>query len=126
MVKKVLLDTNILVDALRGLPKCEEYLQSLAEGEICCSVITMGELWAGVRSNEEEDLDLFLGAFHWITLDEQMAKRAGRYMQTFAKSHGLLLPDALIAASAHAVGADLVTLNIKHFPMKDIRILAPY
>lgn len=125
MTKK-LLDTNVLVDALRGHPACETYLESLAEEEILCSVITSAELWAGVRPSEEEDLDVFLGAFRWIPIDETTARSAGRYMQTFAKSHGLLLPDALIAASAHSSKAELVTLNRKHFPMKDIRVVAPY
>jgi predicted nucleic acid-binding protein len=32
----------------------------------------------------------------------------------------------LIAASAKSVGATLVTLNAKHFPMKDITVLMPY
>jgi predicted nucleic acid-binding protein len=125
-VSKKLLDTNILVDALRGLPACEHYLESLSEGDIFCSVITAAELWAGVRPDEEEDLDLFLAAFRWVDLDERTARKAGQYMQTFSRSHGLLLPDALIAASAHAKGADLLTLNLKHFPMKDIHAIAPY
>ena len=125
MVRK-LLDTNILVDALRGHPDCEAYLEITAKEEILCSVITSAELWAGVRPSEEDDLDVFLGAFRWVTVDEPIARAAGRYMLMFAKSHGLLLPDALIAASAHSARAELVTLNVKHFPMKDIRVVAPY
>ena len=125
MVRR-LLDTNILVDALRGHPNCEAYLERAAKEELLCSVITSAELWAGVRPAEEDDLDVFLEAFRWVPVDESIARSAGRYMLTFAKSHGLLLPDALIAASAHAARAELVTLNTKHFPMKDIRVIAPY
>jgi len=120
------LDTNILVDALRGHTDCEAYLEHAAKEEILCSVITSAELWAGVRPSEEDDLDVFLGAFRWVPVDEPIARSAGRYMLMFAKSHGLLLPDALIAASAHSTRAELVTLNVKHFPMKDIRVIAPY
>jgi predicted nucleic acid-binding protein len=125
-VAKKLLDTNILVDALRGHPDCETFLERTAKEELFCSVITSAELWAGVRPAEEDDLDVFLGAFRWVPVDESIARTAGRYMLMFAKSHGLLLPDALIAASAHQARAELVTLNVKHFPMKDIRVVAPY
>lgn len=125
MIKR-LLDTNILVDALRGLPDCEDYLSRLTEGDLYCSTITSAELWAGVRPADEDDLDIFLGAFHWVSVDEAIARRAGHYMQKYSKSHGLLLPDALIAATAQFLEADMVTLNIKHFPMKDLKVVSPY
>jgi len=125
-VSRKLLDTNILIDALRGHPRCEAYLESVVKEELLCSVITSAELWAGVRPTEEDELDIFLGTFRWLPVDEPTARAAGRYMLTFAKSHRLLLPDALIAASAQIARAELVTLNVKHFPMKDIRIAAPY
>jgi predicted nucleic acid-binding protein len=125
-VVKRLFDTNILVDALRGLPVCEDYLSRLTEGDHFCSTITSAELWAGVRPADEDDLDIFLGAFQWIPVDEPIARQAGHYMQKYSKSHGLTLPDALIAATARSLEADMMTLNIKHFPMKDLKVVAPY
>jgi len=54
-----------------------------------------------------------------------MGKKAGEYLQSYAKSHGLELGDALIAASAHITNVPLWTLNKKHYPMKDIRLHSP-
>ncbi len=61
-----------------------------------------------------------------VRIDGEIAIDAGRYRKNFLASHGLLLRDALIAASAKKVGAILVTLNQKHSPMKDIKIQVPY
>ena len=61
-----------------------------------------------------------------VRIDGEIAVDAGRYRNKFYSSHGLLLPDALIAASAKKVGAVLITLNKRHYPMKDIKIRIPY
>ena len=125
-MNKIVLDTNILVDALRGHVDSESYLEGLKEEDVYCSVITAAELWAGVRSHEMEELDLFLSAFRLIPVNEPVARQAGLYMQKYAKSHGLLLPDALIAATAQSIKARLMTHNRKHFPMSDVAVSAPY
>ncbi|AYO30065.1 hypothetical protein D2962_05070 [Biomaibacter acetigenes] len=49
-----------------------------------------------------------------------------RYLNLYRKSHALTIPDAIIAASAKYKNATLITLNIKHFPMKEIDIVRPY
>ena len=61
-----------------------------------------------------------------VRIDGEIAVDAGRYRNKVYSSHGLLLPDALIAASAKKVGAVLITLNKRHYPMKDIKIQVPY
>lgn len=42
------------------------------------------------------------------------------------RSHGLEVPDAIIAAAAKTQGAVLATVNVKHFPMKDLAVIQPY
>jgi hypothetical protein len=46
-----------------------------------------------------------------------LAERGGLLRRDYAPKHGTGLADALIAASAQQCGAELVTLNAKHFPM---------
>ncbi len=125
-VEKLLFDTDILIDALRGLSSAKSYLEGLVNADVYFSVVTVTELWAGARPSEEQALEVFLSGFHPVSIDEKIARQAGVYMQHFSKSHGLLVPDALIAATAQSLKTTLVTRNTKHFPMKDVRLKSPY
>ena len=60
-----------------------------------------------------------------IPLDGKAAVVAGLWRRQYGRSHGTGLADALIAASADAVGGTLVTLNQRHFPML-ANLLIPY
>ncbi len=122
----LLVDTNVFIDFLRGMDRAKEYFLKHRNDSLFCSVITIAELWAGVRPLEEAGLEGFLSGFRSVSVEDSMARQAGKYMQQFAKSHHLLLPDALIAAAARHLQASLVTHNVKHFPMKDVRVFSPY
>lgn len=53
-----------------------------------------------------------------------IAKQAGLYWQQYSKRlKNLSLTDCLIAGTVNVNNLVLVTLNVKHFPMKDIRML---
>ena len=125
---KLLIDTDVLIDHLRGHAKAREYLRKhWAVGDsLHCSVISRAELFAGMRPEEAASIRIFLAGLHEIPIESGTAEEAGIYRGRFGRSHGLLLPDALIAASAKSIGARLVTLNAKHFPMKDVTIVTPY
>src|SRR5260221_93489 len=59
-------------------------------------------------------------------VDAKVAKIAGLYWQQHAKQlKNLSLTDCLIAATANVNNLTLVSLNTKHFPMTDIRVLNP-
>lgn len=127
-MKTALFDTNILIDYLKGKPAATSLLkQSLQEGQIlACSLISIVEILSGARPGEEQVLRDFLGAFDRIGLDDIIAEAAGRYMNLYRKSHGINTAYAIIAASALVRGATLYTLNEKHFPMNDIKVIKPY
>ncbi len=56
----------------------------------------------------------------------EAARRAGRYQARFAaRGRTIHTPDALIAGTARAHGAVLVTHNVSDFPMHDIRVERP-
>ena len=93
---------------------------------LAASVITVAELYVGVRDGEERKrLDAFVGAFDLIPLDRKAAVVAGLWRRQYGRSHGTGLADALIAASFEAAGGTLVTLNQRHFPMLP-NLLIPY
>jgi len=127
-MERCLIDTDIIIDHLRGEERARDFLRKTRSGEtdILYSVITKAELYSGVRRKEEESVYRLLRSMEEVRIDGEIAVDAGRYRNKFYASHGLLLPDALIAASAKKVGAILVTLNQKHYPMKDIKIQVPY
>jgi len=122
----LVVDTDVLIDYLRDQPQAVAFLES-TEQPLATSVITVAELYAGVRDGEERQrLDGFVAAFDVLTLDSpQPAQRAGLWRRQYGPSHGTGLADALIAACAEAAGATLVTLNRRHFPML-AEVLVPY
>ena len=82
------------------------------------SSITMAELYAGVREGKEtKKLDISIETFEVIVLNKNIAKRGGLYRNQYKPSHGTGLADALIAATAKEIGAQVITFNTKHFPM---------
>ena len=113
----VLIDTDVLVDYLRGQVNAVAYLESVTE-RLMISAITVAELYAGVREGTERQApDMFLSAFEVVVVDQAISQQGGLYRRDLGKSHGVGLADALIAATAEELGATLVTLNLKHFPM---------
>ena len=120
----MLLDTTVLVDALRGRAEAITYVEELADRP-SVSVISVGELYAGVRPEEEEQLARFLSVFRVLPVDEEVARQGGYWRRDFGPSHGTSLPDALIAATAATRELELATHNTKHFPMLDA-VTVPY
>src|SRR4051812_2010297 len=112
-----LIDTDVLIDYLRGWAGSVTYLESLTP-PLSVSAITVAELYAGVRDGAERAaLDLFVSSFRVIAIDNAIAIRGGLIRRDFGKSHGIGLADAIIAATAESQNARLVTLNRKHFRM---------
>ena len=69
------------------------------------------------EGEERQALDSFISAFELVPVTEDIAVKGGLYRRDYRKSHNVGLADAIIAATAEAKGATLVTLNSKHFPM---------
>lgn len=117
MFNKFLVDSDVLVDFLRGEEKAVIYIKKHAR-KIIISAISAAELYAGVRENEErQELDEFVELFPILPVTLEIARIGGLYKRDFFKSHNLSLADAIIAATAKTHEADLKTLNTKHFPM---------
>ena len=123
-----LIDTDIAIDHFHGNRAALDYFaESLAAGEVLAiSIVTLTELLAGIRPGERERTENLLRLFRVLEADETIGRHAGEYLNQFRRSHNLELGDALIAATAAKVHAELVTRNAKHYPMSDIRVYAPY
>jgi predicted nucleic acid-binding protein len=115
-----LLDTAVAIDHLRGAEEASRLLRGFVEdGEtVISSEVVRFELLAGVRDDETKALEQFFSAFSWIPVDEPLARMAGLLARDYRKAQsGIDDVDYLIAATALVLDAELVTTNVRHFPM---------
>ncbi|MBS0185277.1 MAG: type II toxin-antitoxin system VapC family toxin [Proteobacteria bacterium] len=123
----ILFDTDVLIDHLRGEIQARDFLKKLKKKHtFVISVITVAEIEAGIYETERETVQEFLSFFEFSPITEAIAKKAGAYKRTFHRTHRLLLPDALIAATSFIMKMPLYTLNLKDYLMKDITVFSPY
>ena len=119
---EILLDSDVIIEWLRGHEPFSQQMLDLIQShaDLCWTPVSIGEILAGSRKSEEDGIsDLFL-LLEALPLTADVGRKAGEYLKSYAKSHGVELGDALIAASAWSSDRRLRTLNKKHYPMKDI------
>lgn len=117
---RLVCDTSVLVDLLRGDPRALTLLEErvVAGDELWGVVATRSEVLAGMRSRERSATHALLDSLQWLDVDVEVADRAGELARRYRRSHsGVELPDYLVAAGTELLGATLVTLNVRHFPM---------
>ena len=114
-----LVDTSVLIDYLRGHEGAGELLErERLAGALCASEITRLEVLAGMRSTEEEQTRLLLSTLDWHPVDQEVAEAAGALGRHWLPSHDTIDgADLAIAATVLATGSDLLTCNVRHFPM---------
>jgi predicted nucleic acid-binding protein len=116
----VLVDTPIIVDHLRNDQRATTLLHELFATEVRVSAITptRTEILAGIRPRERRPMMELFGLLSWIDIDSEVADAAGALANRYRSSHiGIDTVDYLVAAAAQSIGAHLLTLNVKHFPM---------
>jgi hypothetical protein len=116
----VLLDSNILVDHLKGYPQATAEIGRYRRPAI--SIVTWIEVMVGAEDRHGDHTRDFLGGFEVIGIDGTVAERA----VSLRKARRLKLPDALIWATAQATGRLLVTRNTKDFPADEPGVRQPY
>jgi len=86
------------------------------------------ELFLGARTKaEQRSVRQLVQRFEVLPTSEMISVRARNLTVRYARSHGLTIPDALIAATAIANRALLLTRNVRHFSfIPRLRVRAPY
>ena len=118
---RYLIDTDWLIDVLRGITASIEVIDRLREFGLGVSIISIGEVYEGAfRASDQSarlsDYRQFLAAFVSVPLTHTT-------METFAKLRanlrrtGNLIPDFDLLIAATALEHDLtpLTRNIRHF-----------
>lgn len=116
MHKRILLDTDVLVDYFRGVPDAVAFVQEKSD-KLVFSVITTAEIYTGARNHETAHFDDFFSFFPIIPVTPQIARTGGLLKREYGPSHNVGIADSLIAATAIEENLNLASLNSKHYPM---------
>jgi predicted nucleic acid-binding protein len=122
---RLLLDTTVLIDALRGRPAADRLRFARRAGdEPWTCAISVEEVWRGSRPEEETRIRRLLRGLRCVPIGMAEGERAGRWRRDYAtRGSTLHQADCLIAAAALSVGSTLVTGNPKDFPMADLTVI---
>ena len=123
-MSRLLLDSTVLIDALRGRPTAQRLLRLRRGGvEPWACAISVEEIWRGLRPEEEPAARRLFNALRTAPLGVAEGERAGRWRRVFA-GRGITLhqADCLIAAAAVGIGASLATANVADFPMEELQV----
>lgn len=122
---RVLLDTSVLIDALRARRARRVWLAELVRSghTLETSALNVAEVYAGMRPEEEARTREFLQALLCYPLSCSTAERAGRLRSQWSrKGRTLSVADTIVAAIAIEQNCALATDNRKDFPMPEVRL----
>lgn len=122
-----LLDTDILIWVIRGRKEIIEAVSSLKnKSPTCISSLSIAEIYKNIFPEELIKTDDYINQHHIYPVDIEIAKQGGLYWQQHIKTvRNLSIIDCLIAATAKENNLTVVTLNSRHFPMRDIKVINP-
>lgn len=123
---RYLLDTDAIIDYLKGVQSSIDLIQSIPEkGDLACVCdIVLAEIYSGLTLRQRAQSEIFLSALEYVPIGPESACQAGIWRYDYARRGKILsTTDCLIAAAAYEIGAILITGNARDYPMKEISIL---
>lgn len=120
-----LIDTDVLIDWLRGKKTVIRFFQE-TKSVLYCSSITQKELLSGCNSTSEKERILnLLRTMRIVRVDPVIALKASEFLNKYS-NNPLYKSDSLIAATACVKKMILVTRNRKHFEfIEEVQLLTP-
>jgi predicted nucleic acid-binding protein len=121
-------DSDILINVARGDAEAINCLSNLEKtSDLAVSVVTQLELIVGCRNKTElRELEKFMRRFQILKITDQISDRAVNLVKKHFLSHGLLIADGLIAATAIIHDENFITKNQRDFRfIADLKLL-PY
>jgi predicted nucleic acid-binding protein len=128
MASTTIIDTDIIIDVGRGIPDAVNCLQELkSSSRLAISIITQMELIVGCANKVElQTLEKFIQQFDVIRIDQSISDKAVDLLRLYRLSHGLLIADGLIAATAIVWEYPFITKNQRDYRFIQNLNLLPY
>ncbi len=112
----VCLDTDVLVDCLRGTAEAQAWLESKPSEPLVVPGIVAMELIMGCQNQADlKRTQSFLRSFDVMWPEAHESARAYELLATYRLSSGLAIPDCLVAAMSLERSLRLYTFNLKHY-----------
>jgi predicted nucleic acid-binding protein len=114
----VLLDTTVLIDALRNRNQRRNLLAGLVSSgqTLSTSTANVAEVYSGLRAGEEQATRSFLAGLDLIPVSAAIAERAGQLKANFQRQgQTRSIMDMIVAATAIHNGIPVATDNRKDF-----------
>ena len=119
-----LLDTNILSKIFYGKTDVKNFVDNLTVGVE--TIVYIECIQDSISNTDKRRIKRSLQKIKFYPLTNDIAQKAIELIDTFSNSHGLLLADAIIAATALEYDLTLITYNTKHFQfIKGLKLLKP-
>ncbi len=124
---RYLLDTDAIIDYLAGFQPSVALIQEIhSRGDLLCvSDVVLAEVYSGLLPRDRDKAGKLLGACPFLSTGPEAARRAGEWRYEYArKGVTLSTTDALMAATAHAHDAAIITGNVGDYPMREVSVLS--
>ena len=130
-----LLDTNVVSELRRVRPHGAvlAWLETVEDGDLHLSVVTIGEIQAGIEITREQDPDKAAEIEAWLELVAETYNVLSMDARTFRSWARLMhrrsdhqIEDAMIAATAAVHNLTVVTRNLRDFKDFGVQTLNPF
>jgi predicted nucleic acid-binding protein len=124
---RFLLDTDAIVDYINQRPEVMSLLRRLtSQGEtLCVCTVVLTEIYSGIGERPEPRASELLAISEYLPASEAIARQAGAWRYAYARrGFQLSTTDTLVAATAAAYGATVITANVRDYPMPEVSLLS--
>ncbi len=113
-----LLDTTIIIDWLRGNATAANFVNQEGKNALALNSVVVMELLKGARNKQElVSIKKQISGFQLLDVDQSILNLSTQLIDIYGLSHGISIPDAIIAATALVYQVELFSLNRKDFQM---------
>ncbi len=119
----MLVDTDIAIDYLRGRHYARGFMEDLwRTGRAYLSILSVYELYAGMKPEEEAATEAFIDACRVLEVDRRVARAGAEWYRKWReKGYTLTAVDCLITGTALVYGLVVATRNVRHYPDPSLR-----